>query len=144
MFIEWGRRITSRYEVMMLDDRALSDVGLTRSDFWHRRLAPFHARWSLLRTKGGPFLSRHIITSLESFHDANGAMVMIRFFVLLILIGSVAAPNFAFARGGPLSFYGPFSEHAMRISCEGLEPSCGHVQDHDHHPVVHKHRGSKN
>jgi uncharacterized protein YjiS (DUF1127 family) len=43
VFIEWRGRINSRYELMMLDDRQLWDVGLTRSDaaneagkpFWH-------------------------------------------------------------------------------------------------------------
>ena len=69
---------------------------------------------------------------------------MIRFFVSLILIASIPAPDFAFARGGPLSFYGPFSEHAMRISCEGLEPDCWHVQDRDHYSAPHRHRSPQN
>jgi uncharacterized protein YjiS (DUF1127 family) len=43
LFIEWGRRARSRYELNMLNDRELRDIGLTRTDsnnecdkpFWH-------------------------------------------------------------------------------------------------------------
>ena len=32
VFIEWRQRVRSRYEMMMLDDRELWDMGLTRGD----------------------------------------------------------------------------------------------------------------
>jgi uncharacterized protein YjiS (DUF1127 family) len=43
LFIEWGSRARSRYELSMLNDRELRDIGLTRTDavnecdkpFWH-------------------------------------------------------------------------------------------------------------
>ena len=41
LIIEWRRRTRSRYELMMLDDRELSDMGLTRSDACNERDKPF-------------------------------------------------------------------------------------------------------
>ena len=43
LFIEWGCRARARYELGMLNDRELRDIGLTRTDaanecdkpFWH-------------------------------------------------------------------------------------------------------------
>jgi len=43
LFIEWGCRARSRYELSIMNDRELHDIGLTRTDaanecdkpFWH-------------------------------------------------------------------------------------------------------------
>jgi uncharacterized protein YjiS (DUF1127 family) len=43
LFIEWGHRARSRYELSMMNTRELRDIGLTRTDadnecdkpFWH-------------------------------------------------------------------------------------------------------------
>ena len=43
LFIEWGSRARARYELSMMNDRELRDIGLTRTDaanecdkpFWH-------------------------------------------------------------------------------------------------------------
>jgi uncharacterized protein YjiS (DUF1127 family) len=43
LFIEWGHRARSRYELSIMNDRELRDIGLTRTDaanecdkpFWH-------------------------------------------------------------------------------------------------------------
>ena len=41
LIIEWRRRAHSRYELMMLDDRELSDMGLTRMDASNECDKPF-------------------------------------------------------------------------------------------------------
>jgi uncharacterized protein YjiS (DUF1127 family) len=41
LIIEWRRRALSRYELMMLDDRELSDMGMTRLDACNERDKPF-------------------------------------------------------------------------------------------------------
>jgi uncharacterized protein YjiS (DUF1127 family) len=41
VFIEWRQRVRSRYDLMMLDDRQLRDVGLTRSDARNEASKPF-------------------------------------------------------------------------------------------------------
>ena len=41
LIIEWRRRARSRYELMMLDDRDLSDMGMTRLDACNERDKPF-------------------------------------------------------------------------------------------------------
>ena len=41
LFAEWGQRIKSRYELERLDDRDLSDMGLTRSDVFAEIEKPF-------------------------------------------------------------------------------------------------------
>jgi uncharacterized protein YjiS (DUF1127 family) len=41
LIIEWRRRAHSRYELMMLDDRQLLDMRLTRLDVCHECDKPF-------------------------------------------------------------------------------------------------------
>jgi uncharacterized protein YjiS (DUF1127 family) len=41
LIIEWRQRARSRYELMMLDDRELSDMGLTRMDASNECDKPF-------------------------------------------------------------------------------------------------------
>jgi uncharacterized protein YjiS (DUF1127 family) len=41
VFIEWRQRVRSRYDLMMLDDRQLRDLGLTRSDARNEASKPF-------------------------------------------------------------------------------------------------------
>ena len=41
VFIEWRQRVRSRYELMMLDDRELWDMGLTRGDVDNEVNKPF-------------------------------------------------------------------------------------------------------
>jgi len=41
LIIEWRRRARSRYELMMLDDRELSDMGMTRLDACNDGDKPF-------------------------------------------------------------------------------------------------------
>lgn len=41
LIIEWRRRARSRYELMMLDDRDLADMGMTRLDTCNERDKPF-------------------------------------------------------------------------------------------------------
>ena len=41
LIIEWRRRASSRYELMMLDDRDLSDMSMTRLDACSERDKPF-------------------------------------------------------------------------------------------------------
>ena len=41
VFVEWRQRVSSRYELTMLDDGALSDVGLTRADVSDEASKPF-------------------------------------------------------------------------------------------------------
>jgi hypothetical protein len=63
-----------------------------------------------------------------------------RFLIPLILIGSIPGSNFTFAKGGgPPTLYGPFGDHAMRISCQGLGPNCGHQRDRN--SEMHRYRG---
>ena len=41
LFIEWRQRIRSRYQLEMLDDRELWDMGLTRGDVGEEVSKPF-------------------------------------------------------------------------------------------------------
>ena len=41
VFIEWRQRVRSRYALMMLDDRELWDMGLTRGDVDNEVNKPF-------------------------------------------------------------------------------------------------------
>jgi uncharacterized protein YjiS (DUF1127 family) len=41
VFIEWHQRSASRYELTLLDDRELWDVGLTRMDASNEAAKPF-------------------------------------------------------------------------------------------------------
>jgi uncharacterized protein YjiS (DUF1127 family) len=41
VFIEWRQRVHSRYALMMLDDRELWDMGLTRGDVDNEVNKPF-------------------------------------------------------------------------------------------------------
>lgn len=41
LFIEWRQRVRSRSELVMLDDRELWDVGLTRADADNEAGKPF-------------------------------------------------------------------------------------------------------
>ena len=41
LFIEWRQRVRSRRELMMLSERDLSDMGLTRLDAFNETCKPF-------------------------------------------------------------------------------------------------------